>query len=74
MRELVSVSTVNEDIVDLAFASGWSDFEDALQYYSASDAGCELLITRNVADYKKVSDISIMDSASFVTEYLFEDE
>ena len=70
MRELVFVSTVDEEIVDLALNSGWSDFEDALQYYSALDAGCGLLITRNTSDYKKANNITVMDSAAFVSEYL----
>ena len=70
MRELVSVSTVDEEIIDLALQSGWSDFEDAVQYFSALDAGCGLLVTRNIADYNAVNDLRIIDSASFVSEYL----
>lgn len=70
MRDLVSVSTVDEEVVDLALKSGWSDFEDALQYYSALNSGCKLLITRNVSDYKKAHNIKVMDSATVVSDYL----
>ncbi|WP_441000683.1 type II toxin-antitoxin system VapC family toxin [Fodinibius sp. SL11] len=74
MRDLVSVSTVDEEIVDLALKSGWADFEDALQYFSALDAGCELLITRNTSDYKKAKNITVKDSAAFVSKYLGDDD
>jgi len=67
---LVSVSTVDEEIVDLALNSGWSDFEDALQYYSALNSGCGVLITRNLSDYQKAGNITLMDSATFVSKYL----
>ncbi len=70
MRDLVSVSTVDEEIVDLALNSGWSDFEDALQYYSALNSGCGVLITRNLSDYQKAGNITLMDSATFVSKYL----
>lgn len=42
-----------------------SDFEDALQYAAAKDAGCDCIITRNAKDFS-FSDIPVMSA----TEYL----
>lgn len=70
MRELVTVSTVNQEIVDSALSAGWSDFEDALQYYSALEADCDILVTRNLSDYKKADNLKILNPSTFVSNYL----
>lgn len=36
-----------------ALDSPFSDFEDSLQHESAKNHGCDLIITRNLADYKQ---------------------
>jgi len=33
--------------------SSFRDFEDSLQYFSAIDSDCEIIITRNGKDFKK---------------------
>jgi hypothetical protein len=33
--------------------SGFRDFEDALQYHCALAANCDIIVTRNVKDFKK---------------------
>ncbi len=33
--------------------SDFKDFEDALQYFSATDSDCDIIITRNGKDFKK---------------------
>ncbi len=40
-------------IIEKGLNSDFSDLEDSLQYYSALRAGCEIIITRNVKDFKK---------------------
>jgi predicted nucleic acid-binding protein len=70
MRKLVSVSVINADVVDGAFDSSWKDFEDALQYQSACQAGCEVLVTRNLTDYKNSGDVSVLAPSEFVRQYL----
>lgn len=49
---IVDVVSVNAKEVDLALNSELSDFEDALQYFTALDSKIEFIITRNVRDYK----------------------
>lgn len=51
IRLLVTVSHVTEEIVDMALASGFSDFEDAVQYYTALHQKVDYLVTWNKKDY-----------------------
>jgi hypothetical protein len=66
LRLLVSVMSVEEKEVDLALNSKFSDFEDALQYYTAVKNKMAILLTRNVKDYK-VKDLVIQTPEQFVT-------
>ena len=52
LRIIVDVISVNAKDIDLALNSELSDFEDALQYFTALDGKIEFIITRNVCDYK----------------------
>ena len=52
LRIIVDVISVNAKEVDLALNSELSDFEDALQYFTALGSKIEFIITRNVCDYK----------------------
>lgn len=70
MRALVSVSPVGQEVVDSALSAGWTDLEDALQYYSALTVHCGILITRNLSDYKQVEDMKVMSPSAFVAKYL----
>jgi predicted nucleic acid-binding protein len=53
LKALLHVLTINEKIIELALSSGFKDFEDAVQYYSALEEDVDFLITRNKEDYKK---------------------
>lgn len=58
---------INEDkrIVDQAILSDFSDFEDAVQYYAAESANADVIITRNLTDYKQ-SDIPVLTATQFL--------
>ena len=47
-----SVTPVDSHTIDESIASSFSDFEDAMQYYSALREGADLIITRNKGDYE----------------------
>lgn len=51
IRLLFNVSTITEEVIDLALASDFSDFEDAVQYYAALKQKVSYLVTRNKKDY-----------------------
>lgn len=42
-----------------------SDFEDAMQYYSALNYGCDCIVTEDVGDYY-FSEIEVLSSESFL--------
>ena len=68
-RIMVHVKSVDSKIIDLALSSNFKDFEDAIQYFTAIENGCELLLTRNLKDYKEAQ-IPIMTAESYI--HLFE--
>ena len=64
----ISVITINHQSVLKALKSKFSDFEDALQYYSALENQCEYIITRNIEDYKN-SKINILLPEEFAKTF-----
>jgi predicted nucleic acid-binding protein len=51
LKAILHVLTLDEKTVELALSSGFKDFEDAIQYYSALEANLKYLLTRNKKDY-----------------------
>ena len=65
LRELSKVTAVGETEVDLAMASAFDDYEDALQYFSAANAKVEAIVTRNKKDFH-ASGLPVMSPEEFV--------
>ncbi|MDR1997638.1 MAG: PIN domain-containing protein [Candidatus Margulisbacteria bacterium] len=53
LRLLLTVLNVDDLILQKALASGFSDFEDAVQYFTALQHKMDYILTRNTGDYKK---------------------
>ncbi|MEW4925701.1 PIN domain-containing protein [Algibacter sp. 2305UL17-15] len=51
---LCEICDLNEHTIEKGLNSDFEDFEDALQYFSATASDCDLIITRNGKDFKKV--------------------
>lgn len=51
-KTLVTVLPVNDKIVELALSSEFSDFEDGMQYYTAIENNLNIILTRNLRDFK----------------------
>ncbi len=51
LRVMVVVAVTNDDIIEQALDSRFSDFEDAVQYYTAESVDADYIVTRNVKDY-----------------------
>jgi predicted nucleic acid-binding protein len=66
-KTLVEVLPVDSRTIDLAVASDFNDFEDAIQYACAIEHNLSTLVTRNVRDYKKAS-IKILTPESFLAK------
>lgn len=58
-KVISETSDLTDIIIDKGLSSKFSDFEDALQYHCALKMDCNMLITRNVKDFKK-SNIPVM--------------
>ena len=60
------VAEVNGNVIDMAFKSGWKDFEDAVQNFSAvANPQISAIITRNTKDFKD-SSLEVVDSVEFL--------
>lgn len=51
-KVLVEVLPTTAKIIELALASDFKDFEDAIQFYTALESSLEAIITRNKKDFK----------------------
>jgi len=58
-KVIAETSDLTDRIIDKGLTSKFSDFEDALQYYCAVKAECNLIITRNGKDFKN-SEIPVL--------------
>nr|WP_315442247.1 PIN domain-containing protein [uncultured Treponema sp.] len=61
----ITVITIDHKNVLEALKSKFSDFEDALQHYSAIEHQCEYIITRNIEDYKN-AEIPVLLPEEFI--------
>lgn len=62
---LCEVCDINEQIIEKGLNSAMKDFEDALQYFSATESNCDMIITRNTRDFKK-SLLPVMTADEFL--------
>lgn len=64
--EVLMSAPVDSNVITAALRSGWSDFEDAVQYCAAVSAGItDGIVTRNEKDFV-LSRIPILDPSEFV--------
>ena len=63
--KMYNVTPVDSLIIDEAIASRFSDFEDAMQYYSAIREGADAIITRNSDDFD-VAKIEVYEPQKFL--------
>ena len=66
LKEALVVTAVDSNVIDMALKSGWKDFEDAVQNFSAvADPQVSAIITRNTKDFKD-SSLEVVDSVDFL--------
>ncbi len=66
LRLVVSIAGIDQVIVDRTLSSEFKDFEDGLQYFAAVQAGCGVLLTRNIKDYES-SLIAVMTAEEWLS-------
>ncbi len=66
LRLIVKILPLDDKIIGLALNDElFSDFEDGLQYYTAIENEQELIITRNLKDFKN-SKLPVMTAGQFI--------
>ena len=62
---LVNVLPLDNKISDLALNSEFNDFEDAIQYFTALEYDQDIIITRNLNDFRE-SRLPVMTAGEFI--------
>lgn len=67
-RPIFTIVPLGAEVIDKAISLQASDFEDALQYFSAVQAEADCLVTRNIKDFA-FANMEVFDSKTFVDKY-----
>jgi predicted nucleic acid-binding protein len=62
---ICEISKLDEHIIEKGLNADFKDFEDSLQYFSAVESNCDILITRNGKDFKN-SYIPVMTADEYL--------
>lgn len=69
LSELVGILKADTGIIKASLASDFKDFEEAIQYYTVMEyKRIDVIITRNIKDYKK-SSLPVMTPETFMKTY-----
>lgn len=66
----LELCTVNNAVIQRALTRKWSDIEDAILYETAVQNNCEILLTRNIRDFKVADDrVEVLHPEVFIKRY-----
>lgn len=65
----IGVLSFEINAIDFALNSAFTDFEDAIQHFIATENNCDLIITRNIKDYKH-SSIPVLTAEQYLRTIL----
>jgi predicted nucleic acid-binding protein len=65
LKTLINILPVDERVIEQSLNSEFTDFEDAIQYFTAVNNKINTIITRNRTDYKK-SKISALSAEEYL--------
>ena len=66
---ICEVCEVTEETIEKALNSNFKDFEDAVQYFTALQSNCSVIITRNGKDFKNAT-IPIMTAEEYLSSLI----
>lgn len=66
LRQILLVLPTDDIIIEKALQSKFSDFEDAVQYYTALHSKVDYIVTRNKKDYSH-SDLPVFDPTELMS-------
>ncbi|MEO1098179.1 MAG: PIN domain-containing protein [Bacteroidota bacterium] len=65
IKTLSKISDLTDLIIEKGLISNFSDIEDSLQYHSALEKNCDIIITRNAKDFKR-SELPLMTADEYL--------
>ena len=65
LKKIISILTIDEEIIDDALSLGAVDFEDSIQYITSEKNKMDFVVTRNKKDYK-MSKLPVLDAKEFL--------
>lgn len=68
LKTFINILPIDERVIEQSLNSEFTDFEDAIQYFTAVNNGIQLIITRNKIDYKR-SKIDVLTAEEFLKSY-----
>ena len=71
IRDAFTPVACDGEIINQAIASRFGDFEDAVQYLSATHIGADCLVSRNVSHFPGSSDCPVLTPAEFLAAHSF---
>lgn len=72
IRDAFTPVACDGDIINQAIASRFGDFEDAVQYMSATQIGADCLVSRNVSHFPASGGCPVLTPAEFLAAHSFE--
>ena len=69
LRPFYHIVTLGSSVVDKAYQVETKDFEDALQYYAAEQAGADCVVTRNLKDFDFAITVETLEPRDFLSKY-----
>lgn len=71
-KVLVETHELNDKIIELSLNDDqFKDFEDGIQNYTAVESQCDVIVTRNIKDFKKAS-IPVMTPKEYLSAQISE--
>lgn len=70
LLEIIEVESTGKQEIVAALESGFSDFEDAIQNFTAEREGIKTILTRNLKDFRK-SNLHILTPSEFLKSHKF---
>ncbi len=64
----IDIAGVEKIVINNAINSNFSDFEDAVQNFSATNSNIKYIITRNIKDFKN-SELKVIEPKQFIEQF-----
>lgn len=61
LRKVIEICSIDSSDINSSYDAKWKDFEDGVQYFSATRVKVDYLVTRNVKDFEE-SDTKVIST------------